>query len=337
MENKVYSNLYQPVNNNKSKFSSYLKGENHYIALIGAPFSGGQTKGGTEEGPKLFREKDRRFAEVVDFEIGLKMVDTGDVVLKESIDEQVKEFPKLKNAHNVSNFCKLLSNKVAEESKNGAFALTIGGDHSIAIGSISGLLNTYPDLCVVWVDAHADINSIGSSTSGNMHGMPLSFLTGVGERVDIFNWVHESCKGLDTSRIVYIGLRDLDVYEKRVIVERKIRAYWADDVERLGIDTVMKETLEYLPKNVPIHLSFDIDGLDQLEAPSTGTPVRGGLTLREGKYISENLYQSGRLIGLDLVEVNPRLGNQIDVYNTYNAAVQIILSSLGRNNKNERN
>ena len=148
------------------------------------------------------------------------------------------------------------------------------------------------------MDAHADINTPGSSQSGNFHGMPLSFLTCIAEKLDEYKWIEETI--LRPERIVYIGIRDLDAAEKRILSKKKIKAYWADDVERMGINQIMKETLEFFEKDTPIHLSFDIDGLDQLEAPSTGTPVRGGLTLREGKYICESLYESGRLIGKTL-------------------------------------
>eukprot|EP01091_Cochliopodium_minus_P012069 TRINITY_DN3575_c0_g1_i2.p1 TRINITY_DN3575_c0_g1~~TRINITY_DN3575_c0_g1_i2.p1 ORF type:complete len:279 (-),score=79.25 TRINITY_DN3575_c0_g1_i2:4-840(-) len=277
----------------------------------------------------------------MEIETGIKMIDAGDVIEydKDNNEEQIK-FPHLKNVSNVSNYCKALANKVHEECENGSFAFTVGGDHCVAVGSISGILRKYPNISVVWVDAHADINTPETTLSGiyhqnYLHGMPLSFLTNLESTK--FEWMNHF---LPLDNIVYIGIRDLDPGEKAILKEKKIKAYWADDVERKGIDSIMKETVDYFNKLngyiSPIHLSFDVDGLDIYETPSTGTPVRGGLTLREGKYICESLYETGRLVGMDLVEVNPHIGSEKDVETTMDASFQLLFSAFGRNCQNER-
>ena len=334
---------------NFSKLSSLLskKSKNPFVSFIGAPFSGGQPKKGTELGPKRLREYN--VVEIMKLDTGLPVEDCGDVEIKEF--DGSTNTSKLKNVDYVSQFCKSLHKKVREESERGGFALTIGGDHSIAIGSISGVCSSFPDTSVIWVDAHADINTYESTISGifefsflllitnskqnkqkigNMHGMPVSFLLGFGQKMKEFEWL-SPC--LSPERICFIGLRDLDPLEKLFLKELKIKSFWAEDVERMGIREVTKQALEAVdPEGKrPLHMSFDVDAIDPLEMPSTGTAVRGGLSLREGKYICESLYRTNRLVGLDLVEINPLLGNKEQVDITLEASTHLILSALGKN------
>lgn len=208
----------------------------------------------------------------------------------------------------VSNATQAISDQVYEHAKEGRLALTLGGDHSIAIGSISATAKAIrerlgKEIAVVWVDAHADINTPQSSGSGNIHGMPVAFLAGLTtapvENPEVFGWLGEEHK-INPKKLVYIGLRDVDLPEKKILKANGIKAFSMHDVDRYGIGKVMDMALEYIG-DAPIHLSFDVDALDPMWAPSTGTPVRGGLTLREGDYICECVHETGLLIAMDLV------------------------------------
>jgi len=234
----------------------------------------------------------------------------------------------------VSAVTKQLSEQVYEHAREGRFVLTLGGDHSIAVGTIAGSLKATRerlgrDLAVIWVDAHADINTPETSDSGNIHGMPVAFLTGLAtDKSDApFGWLQPEHR-LDVRKLVYIGLRDVDRGEKQLLRDNGIKAFSMHDVDRHGIGKVVDMALEWIGNDIPIHLSFDIDALDPMWAPSTGTAVRGGLTLREGDFIAECVHQTGNLVALDLVEVNPRL-EQHGAEQTVRAGVSIVRCALG--------
>lgn len=242
----------------------------------------------------------------------------------------------MKNPRTVSAVNKAISQKTYEQSVAGRLTLTLGGDHSIAIGTISGTAKATRErlgreIAVIWVDAHADINTPESSDSGNIHGMPVAFLTGLakGDSDDTFGWVKEEHQ-LNIKKLVYIGLRDVDVGEKKILREHGVKAFSMFDVDRYGIGRVMEMALAHIGADTPIHLSFDIDALDPTWAPSTGTPVRGGLTLREGDYICECIHQTGNLIAVDLVEVNPALAaTEAGALETVRAGCSIVRCALG--------
>lgn len=231
----------------------------------------------------------------------------------ELMPEQDPDYRNMKNPMAVSAVTQRISQQVYEKAIGGRMVLTLGGDHSIAIGTISGTAKAIRErlgreMAVIWVDAHADINTPETSESGNIHGMPVAFLTGLAtsERKDIFGWIEKN-QQISTNKLVYIGLRDIDRGEKRILREHGIRAFSMHDIDRHGIGRVMEMALAHIGSDTPIHLSFDVDALDPQWAPSTGTPVRGGLTLREGDFIAECVHETGQLIAMDLVEVNPSL------------------------------
>ncbi|KAG8907185.1 Arginase, catabolizes arginine to ornithine and urea [Tulasnella sp. 403] len=218
----------------------------------------------------------------------------------------------------VSRVSKEVATVIHDHIKAGKLPVTLGGDHSLALGTVGGTFAAYPDACLIWVDAHADINTIASTQSGNLHGMPVSFLMGLNSQQDLstmqspaavaqnpeegapFAWI---VPRLDPSRLVYIGLRDVDAGEKKIIKENKIKAFSMHEVDKYGIGKVMEMALDHVNPNRdrPIHLSFDVDALDPSVAPSTGTPVRGGLTFREGHYICEAVFETGLLVALDIM------------------------------------
>ncbi|KAF9463238.1 arginase [Collybia nuda] len=294
-------------------------------AIVGCSFSGGQPKLGVDKGPIHLVE-----AGLIDQLAGLgwKVKFDGHNQFE---DIKVLDDPPigiLKNPRLVSRVNESVAQVVEAHVRNKELPITLGGDHSLAIGTISGTLSVHPNACVIWIDAHADINTAESTDSGNIHGMPVSFLLGLGSKIPEFSWVKPLLKA---ERLVYIGLRDVDVGEKRILRENNIKAFSMHDVDKYGIGRVVEMALDHVnPKrDLPIHLSFDVDALDPSVAPSTGTPVRGGLTFREGHYICEAVCETGLLVALDLVEVNPSLADDASVEQTVAVGCSLVRSALG--------
>ncbi|KAF2402461.1 Ureohydrolase [Trichodelitschia bisporula] len=303
------------------------------LGLVAVGFSGGQCKDGVDAAPMAL------------IEAGLITQLTSELDFNVHYDGQVHSYADLRPEHDpphrgmknpraVSAATQALSAQVYAHAKEGRFVLTLGGDHSIAIGSVSGVQKAVRERCgrdvaLVWVDAHADINTPESSGSGNIHGMPVAFLTGLAREEDksMFGWLEEEGK-VNLRKIVYIGLRDVDRGEKKILREHGIRAFSMHDIDRHGIGKVMDMALGWIGSDTPIHLSFDVDALDPMWAPSTGTPVRGGLTLREGDFIAECVHETGNLVALDLVEVNPSL-EITGAQETVRAGNSIIRCALG--------
>ncbi|KAM9315690.1 arginase-1 [Gastrophryne carolinensis] len=299
------------------------------LGVIGAPFSKGQPRGGVEEGP-IYIRRAGLIEKLEELEYDVK--DYGDLNFPDL--PQDEPFENVKNPRTVGQATEKVANAVVEVKKSGRICLTLGGDHSLAVGTIAGHAKVHPDLCVVWVDAHADINTPMTSPSGNLHGQPVSFLIKELKNkvpsIPGFSWVKPCLSAKD---IVYIGLRDVDPGEHFILKSLGIKSFSMSDVDRLTINKVMEETIEYLvgKKKRPIHLSFDIDGLDPSVAPATGTPVPGGLTYREGMTITEQIHNTGLLSALDMMEVNPSRGEtQRDSQVTVNTAISMILSCFGK-------
>jgi len=298
-------------------------------ALVGAGYHGGQPISGVEKGPACLRKLE------ITTEIewrGWKLHDLGDVIRErwEPADDPISEHG-VKNPRQVGAACKELYDRIKPVIGR-EFMVTMGGDHSLAIGSISAAVEHWgKDLGIVWVDAHADINTETTSGSGNIHGMPLAFLCGLMKgQVPGFEWF-KPC--LDPSRIVYIGLRHVDFHEKFLIRDNNIKAFSLREVDKYGIGKVMDMALAYLNphphRKIPIHLSFDIDSIDPFVCPSTGTRAGGGLSYREGCFICETVSETGCLVGLDLVELNPDIGTKEDVQQTAEVTISLLRCALG--------
>uniref|UniRef100_A0A8C0IXS5 Arginase n=1 Tax=Chelonoidis abingdonii TaxID=106734 RepID=A0A8C0IXS5_CHEAB len=243
--------------------------------------------------------------------------DVKDRELKFDIIPNDHPYHNAKNPRTVGRANEKLASAVEEVKKDGRTCLVVGGDHSLAIGSISGHAKTEP---VIWFDAHADINTPLTSLSGNMHGQPVAFLLKELKVSGVpgFEWL-KPC--LSAEDIVYIGLRDVDDAEQPTFPKDR-------QEQTLSLNIISPQKIN---KKKPIHLSFDVDGLDPPLTPATGTPVPGGVTLREGIYVAEQLYKTGLLSAVDTVEINPRLGKtQEEVDSTVNTAVSIILSGFGK-------
>ncbi|WEW55156.1 Arginase, catabolizes arginine to ornithine and urea [Emydomyces testavorans] len=303
----------------------------HQLGVVAVGFSGGQP--GVDAAPSALIEAGLldQLRDDLDYEIH----HDGQVHnYTEFLPPSDPDYRGMKQPLAVSAVTQQLSKQVYEHAREGKFVLTLGGDHSVAIGTISGTAKAIRErlgreMAVLWVDAHADINTPEASPSGNIHGMPLAFLTGLvrEERKDVFGWL-EPDHLISTRKLVYIGLRDVDREEKKILRENGIKAFSMHDVDKHGIGRVVEMALGHIGQDTPIHLSFDVDGLDPLWAPSTGTPVRGGLTLREGDFIAECVHQTGSLIAMDLVEVNPSLEAK-GASETIRAGCSLVRSALG--------
>jgi len=302
------------------------------VAIVGCPFSGGQPRAGVDLGPIHLVE-----AGLVDQLKGLEWIVKfdghhmfEDISVQNDPPSGVVKRPRL-----VSNVAKAVAEAVGAHARDGQLPLTIGGDHSLAMGTISGTLSQYPDACVIWIDAHADIHTMATTASGNFHGMPVSFLLGLSGNEELqenFSWLTKPPNvKLRTSHLVYIGLRDVDDGEKKILKDHGIKAFSMHHVDKYGIGKVVEMAIDHVTPNrdLPIHLSFDVDALDPTVAPSTGTPVRGGLTFREAHYICEAIYETGLLVALDIMEVNPSLEGPAAVQQTVAVGCSLARAALG--------
>jgi arginase len=241
------------------------------------------------------------------------------------------KFGRAKNAVAVGRGSQIIYDAVQEAIDLGRFPLVIGGDHSVGLGSVAGVLKKRPNMGLLWIDAHADINTPAFSPSGNLHGMPIAFLMraagldpGV---VPGHEWLAD-VPVLEPSQLVYVGLRDVDEGEVKLIRDLNIRHFTMKHIDRWGIGEVMAMALDHLGER-PIHMSFDIDSVDPEHAPSTGTLVRGGLSYREAQYVCEAAFESDRLASLDMVEVNPSLSLGEGAARTADLALQLVESAMG--------
>ena len=226
--------------------------------------------------------------------------------------------------------CSRLADHVEDALDRGRFPVVLGGDHSVAIGTISGMARHFrkkgQKLGVIWVDAHTDMNTPSSSPSGNIHGMPLAVLLGEGHPA--LTAIAGERPALDPEFVAVIGARDIDHMEREVIRRTGVRVYTMSELDDRGTAVCVREAIERVSRaTAGIHLSFDLDGVDPDHAPGVGTPVPGGLDLRESHLICEKVAQTGRLVGVEVVELNPILD---DKNRTGKLAVWLVLSALGK-------
>ncbi|HDC6117518.1 TPA: arginase [Staphylococcus aureus] len=271
------------------------------IDIIGAPSTFGQRKLGVDLGPTAIR-----YAGLISRlkQLDLDVYDKGDIkVPVVNIEKFHNEQKGLRNYDEIIDVNQKLNKEVSASIENNRFPLVLGGDHSIAVGSVSAISKHYNNLGVIWYDAHGDLNIPEESPSGNIHGMPLRILTGEGPK----ELLELNSNVIKPENIVLIGMRDLDKGERQFIKDHNIKTFTMSDIDKLGIKEVIENTIEYLKsRNVDgVHLSLDVDALDPLETPGTGTRVLGGLSYRESHFALELLHQSHLISSMDLVEVNP--------------------------------
>jgi arginase len=308
----------------KSSLSTIMK-----TSIISVPMNLGQPSLGLDTAPKALIEGGLKgILGDIGWRIKLLPPVISDVSLGSDTIVPLPDNVKAKNCLQVGKVSHTIKKHVEAECIDDNFPLILGGDHCISIGTISGIKGKRKDNAIVWVDAHADINTPSNSISGNMHGMPLGFLLGLVTNVQQlpgFEWFEPTVKPSD---IVYIGLRDLDAAEKITIKKLGIKAFTMYDIDKLGMGKVMEQTLDHIGKR-DIHLSFDIDAMDPFFAPHTGTAVTGGLTFREGNYLCEELAMTGRLTSMEIVEVDPSLHQDMSPTRTIDVALTLVGSAMG--------
>ncbi len=293
-----------------------------HIRVIGVPMDLGADRRGVDIGASAIRyaglnDQLRR----LDYEVH----DIGNIVVPQPESQPIGN-PRLKYLEPIVKVAEELADTVTAALRANEFPLILGGDHSIGLGSITGVTRVHKDIGVLWIDAHADCNTEETTPSGNIHGMILAALAGLGNSrlTDTDGWAPK----LNTQRIVIVGARDLDLGERELLRTHHIHVFTMSDIDRRGIFDVMQQALAIAGQaSDGIHLSLDMDALDPVHAPGVGTPVRGGLTYREAHLAMELIADSGRLIAMDVVEVNPILDRENA---TALLAVELVMSALGK-------
>lgn len=296
------------------------------IEVIGVPLDLGADHRGVDMGPAAIRiaclMKNLQ-------ELGFEVTDRGD--LQVDIPEILKVInPQLKYLPEIAAINRQLAETVEEVHDRGVFPLVLGGDHAIAIGTMGGTAAYFhkkkQKTGLIWIDAHGDMNTENTTPSGNIHGMPFAVLLGEGA-VELRNIGGDFTK-IDPEHAVLVGVRDIDANERQLIKRSGITVFTMAEIDRRGMHDVMLEAIACASQDTAgFHLSFDIDALDPTAAPGVGTPVEGGLTLREAHVIMEAVARSHKMVSLEMVEVNPIL----DFKNrTAKVAANLILSALGK-------
>lgn len=298
------------------------------IEIIGVPLDLGADRRGVDMGPSAIRYGG--LSEKLNA-LGLRVTDTGNIFTPLAEVSRV-EFSNAKYLGQVREVCLNLSKVVERSFEQSGFPIVLGGDHSIAIGTIAGVFNWRnknkdADFGVIWLDAHGDYNTPDITPSGNIHGMSLAVSTGLAK-----TWFPSPpwpLRAVDPSRVVIIGARQLDPDEKTKMKENAVKVFSMADIDRMGMKDVMTTALRIAggSKAGPIHVSLDMDVVDPSDAPGVGTPVRGGVTYREAHLAMEMIYESSQMKSLEIVEVNPILDQQNA---TAELAVELILSSMGK-------
>ncbi|HEY7795051.1 MAG TPA: arginase [Gaiellaceae bacterium] len=291
------------------------------VAIIGAALDLGAGRRGVDMGPSAIRYAGLH--ERLDG-LGYDVLDWSDVetaVLEatKETDETARYLPEIKAA------CGRVARLVAQALELGALPVVLGGDHSVALGTLGGLAKARDAGGVLWIDAHGDMNTPETSPSGNVHGMPLAAAMGLADaRFESADWV---LPAVDPHRVALVGLRAIDEQERELIRKLGIKAYSMSDIDRIGVERAIRESLSHIAGTGFVHVSLDMDALDPDVAPGVGTPVAGGLTYREAHLALELVAESGLAGSFEVVEVNPILDR---ANATASLAVELVASALGK-------
>jgi arginase len=296
------------------------------IRVIGVPLDLGQSRRGVDMGPSAVRVAG---LEARLEEIGHIVEDGGNVAV--AIPEQKKQgHAHAKYLKEITDTCTKEAELVLKALEGGKVPIVLGGDHSVAAGTVAGVAEFFrrqgQKIGLIWIDAHSDINTPDSSPSGNVHGMPLAAIMGLGppELANIFNFSPK----VSPENCVLIGVRDIDSIEKQNIRKAGVEVFTMRDIDERGMRAVMEEALRMAGRGTSgYHVSLDMDWIDPEDAPGVGTPVRGGATYREAHLAMEIIADHGRMLSFEIVEVNP----VIDEHNrTADLAVELTLSAFGK-------
>jgi arginase len=295
------------------------------VHIIGVPLDLGGGRRGVDMGPSAFRIAGLGERLAV---LGIPVVDKGDLVVPIPETRNPGDARK-KYIGEIAEVCQAVFDSALASLDAGAMPLVLGGDHSLAAGSVAAtaahLRRRGESLGLIWVDAHGDMNTPAITNSGNVHGMPLSAL--IGPEPAELSGIGGFSPTLDPEHVVLIGVRNLDESEKQRVRDSRIHVFTMKDIDRLGIAAVLEQAIALAGRETSgLHVSFDLDVCDPSIAPGVGTPVKGGLDYREAHMVMEMLADSGRLMALDMVEVNPTL----DIRNsTAELGTELVLSALG--------
>jgi arginase len=291
------------------------------ISIIGVPLDLGQSRRGVDMGVSAIRYANLK--ERVE-RLGYDVIDVGNVHVPTPEAQRV-ENKKLKYMPEIVTVSNDVALQIEKQMLDGRLPIILGGDHSIAIGSLAGVAKVVHRLGVIWFDAHADFNTEDTTPSGNIHGMPLAVALGIGHP-DLI-WVGGYSPKIQAKNVVIVGARSLDADERILLKQAGVTLFTMPEIDKLGMSAVMEEAIRIAAQDTDgVHLSLDLDAFDPREAPGVGTPVLGGVTFREGHLAMEMLAAADVLTSVDVVEVNPIL----DVENrTGRVAVDMLCSLLG--------
>ena len=296
------------------------------IHVLGVPMDLGSGRRGVDMGPSAIR-----IAGISDRlkELGNKIIDDGDIAIKNMEEIRVGD-TRARYLKEIARASKILAAKTEKIMGLGHFPLILGGDHSIAVGSISGVAafakRKRKRVGVLWIDAHGDMNTPSTSPSGNVHGLPLASLLGYGP--GDLKKVGGNFEKVDPENVALVGVRSLDDGERKFIEQTGVNVYTMPDIDRQGIHRVMKRAISKVTNGTDyVHVSFDLDAVDPTISPGVGTPVKGGLDYREAHLIMELMCESKIMTSLEIVEVNPIL----DEHNrSAEFAVELVQSAFGK-------
>ena len=296
------------------------------VVVLGAPLDLGAGRRGVDMGPSAMRLAGLNAKLPL---LGYEVEDLGNVSAAQQ--ESTPSGPEnAKYLAQIAATCATLAARVEKVIHTGKFPLVLGGDHSIAIGTVSGVSQAlrlrHETIGLIWIDAHADMNTPDSSPSGNVHGMPLACCLGCGPRelTHIFDYAPK----VQGKKVVLVGLRDVDRHERRAVRESGVTAFTMRDIDERGLRSVMEQAIALATEGASgFHLSLDMDAVDPDEAPGVGTPVRGGMTYREAHLAMETICDSNRMLSMEVVEVNPVLD---EANRTALLGVELVMSAMGK-------
>jgi arginase len=297
------------------------------IAIIGAPLDLGAGRRGVDMGPSAVRVAGlgRRLAA-----LGYDVSDLGNVPVAQAESVGDTGPSEAKYLPQIAATCERLGELAGQALADGKTPLVLGGDHSIAVGTVAGVSRFFRDsnrnIGLLWIDAHADMNTPQSSPTGNVHGMPLACCVGVGP--DVLARMFGFSPKVDPANVALVGIRDVDQLEAETVRDTGVRVFTMREIDERGMPAVIDEAIRIATRGTAgFHLSFDMDFVDPQYAPGVGTPVRGGATYREAHLAMEVICDSGKMVSMEVAEVNPVID---EVNRTADLAVELILSAMGK-------
>ncbi|MFY9521135.1 MAG: arginase [Caldicoprobacterales bacterium] len=293
------------------------------LDIIGVPIDLGANRRGVDMGPSAIRYAGLR-RELLN--MGFDYRDRGNIPV-DVIEFEEPLSTRARHLDQINVVNEALAKQVNLSLLDGAFPVVLGGDHSIAVGTVFGVQSVLKNVGILWIDAHTDFNTLETTITGNVHGMPLAALTGVGAQ-EMAPFRTEDMPFVNPEKVVIIGARDIDPKEADLIKKSGITIFTITDIDMYGMRSVMEMALDIVTKDtVGYHVSFDMDVLNPTEAPGVGTPIYGGLTYREEKLAAEIISSNNGIRSLELVEVNPTLDTRNQ---TAEMAVSLICSMVGK-------